>query len=154
MLGKAHASCVKSKLDVLLLKNLLDYRGNVFIFAGDQSWHHLDNCYLTAKAAEHLPKLQPNVAAADDHEMIGQKIHLQHGRVSEIGDLINAGHGRDRGAATNVDKDALRAEQLAGHTHLVWGCKACMALVHRAVFCSLEPSLDTCARFPRDGVFA
>src|SRR5437016_12687422 len=134
MLGKAHAFCVQSKLDALLLKNLLDYRGNVFIFAGDQSWHHLDNCYLTAKAAEHLPELQPNVAAADDHEMIGQKIHLHHGRVSEIGDLINAGHGRDRGAATNVDKDALRAEQHAGHTNLVWDCTASLVLVNHTFF--------------------
>ena len=107
MFGKAHAFCIQSKLDALLLKNLPDRDGNVFIFARDQARHHLDHGHLAAKAAEHLPELQPNVAAADDHEMIGQKIHLHHGRVSEIGDLINAGHRRDRGAATNVDKDAL-----------------------------------------------
>ncbi len=79
---------------------------------------------LTAKAAIHLPELQPDVAAANDDQMFGQEIDVYHGRVGEVGDLVETGHGRDDSAAANVDEDLLGGETVVADRDDVGGLEA------------------------------
>ena len=50
---------------------------------------------LAAEAPEHLRELEPDVAAADDHQMSRDEIDVHHRAVGQIVDLIEPRHGRD-----------------------------------------------------------
>src|SRR6516164_1160541 len=75
---KADAFSAQTNLDTFAFENCFDVFENVFVFTLNQSRRHLDNGDLTAEAAVHLSKLQPNIAAADDDEVLGQKVHVHH----------------------------------------------------------------------------
>ena len=55
---------------------------------GDQPRPHLDDGDLAPEAAKHLAEFETDIAAADDHQMLRQKIDIHHRAVGEIGHLI------------------------------------------------------------------
>src|SRR5207244_10665133 len=75
---KADAFSVQTNLDTFAFENCFDVFGNVFVFTFDQSRPSLHNVDLTAEAAIHLSKLQPHIAAADDDQVLRQKVHVHH----------------------------------------------------------------------------
>ena len=79
-------------VDALGLEDLADRRGDVLVFALDQAIAHLDDGDLAAEAAEHLPELEPDVAAADDDEVLGDEVDVHHRAVGEERHLVDAGH--------------------------------------------------------------
>ena len=72
----------------------------------------LHDGHRAAEAAIHLCELEADVAAADDEQMLGQEIDVHHGGVGVVGDLIEAGHVGNGGAAADVDENPRRFEQL------------------------------------------
>ena len=77
---KADALSAQTYLDAFALENCFDVFGNVFVFvfAVNQSRPSLHDGDFTAKTAVHLSKLQPHIAAADDDQVLGQKVHVHH----------------------------------------------------------------------------
>src|SRR4030095_6321565 len=75
---KADAFRSQTDLDTFAFEDCFDVFGNVFVFMVNQSWPPLHNGDLTAEAAIHLSKLQPPIAAADDDQVLGQKVHVHH----------------------------------------------------------------------------
>src|SRR4029453_2368930 len=75
---KADAFSAQTHLDVFAFENCFDVFGNVFVFTLNQSRPSLHNRDLTAEAAIHLSKLQSYVAAADDDQVLGQKVYVHH----------------------------------------------------------------------------
>src|SRR6266513_1311709 len=75
---KGDAFSPQTDLDTFAFENCFDVFGNVFVFAVNQARSPLHNGHLTAEAAIHLSKLQSHVAAADDDQVLGQKVHVHH----------------------------------------------------------------------------
>src|SRR5438445_1964642 len=75
---KADAFSVQTDLDTFAFENCFDVFGNVFVFTLNQSRSSLHNGDLTAEAAIHLGKLQSHIAAADDDQVLGKKVHVHH----------------------------------------------------------------------------
>src|SRR5262245_362140 len=73
------AFSAQPNFDAFVFDDCLDGFGNVFVFTLNQPRSHLYNRDLTAKAAVHLSKLQTHIAAANDDQMPGQKVHAHHG---------------------------------------------------------------------------
>ena len=73
---------------------------------------HLDDGDAAAEAAEHLRELEPDVAAADDHEMRRDEVEIHHRDVRQIGHRIEPRHLRDQRPAADVDEDLVRAQHL------------------------------------------
>ena len=65
---------------------------NVLVLAGDQARPLLDDRDLGAEAPVHLREFEPDVAAADDHEMLGHPVEREDRAVGEVGDLTDARH--------------------------------------------------------------
>src|SRR5436309_5923243 len=65
---KADAFSPQTDLDTFAFENCFDVFGNVFVFAFNQARPPLHHGDLTAEAAVHLSKLQPDIAAADDDQ--------------------------------------------------------------------------------------
>src|SRR5262249_16095770 len=65
-------------LDAFSFENRLDGFGNVFVFTLDEPRSHFHDGDVTAEAPVHLSKLQPHVAAANDDQMLGEKVHVHH----------------------------------------------------------------------------
>ena len=74
--------------DALVLEDLADRLRDVLVLARDQLAVALDDRHLAAEAAVHLAELEADVAAAQDHEVLGQEVDRHHRGVVEIG------HGR------------------------------------------------------------
>ena len=72
------AFSAQSDVDAFVLEDCPDGFGNVFVFTLNQARPHLHDRDLTAKSAVHLSKLQTNIAAANDDQMLGQKVHFHH----------------------------------------------------------------------------
>ena len=60
-------------LDALVLQDLLDRGGNVFVLPLNQARPHLDDGHLAAESPEHLAELQPDVAAAHDDQVLAEE---------------------------------------------------------------------------------
>src|SRR5437016_3602600 len=77
-LFKADAFSAQTNVDAFAFENCFDVFGNVFVFTLNQPRPSLYNGDLAAEAAIHLGKLQSHVTAADDDQVLGQKIHVHH----------------------------------------------------------------------------
>src|SRR5215467_5337639 len=94
VLRHTDALSVQTDSDSFPLHNLLDCRGDILILVLNEPRSHLDDCDLAAKAPEHLAEFETDVAAANDHEMTREKVHLHHGAVVEAVHLVESRHRR------------------------------------------------------------
>ena len=67
----------EAELDALLLQDALERGGDLGIHARHDAVEELDHGDLGAKPAPHAAEFQPDVAAADDHEMAGNLVQFQ-----------------------------------------------------------------------------
>ena len=81
-------------VDAFALQDFLDGRRHIFILALNQARPHLDDRDLASESPEHLPELQPDIAAAHDDQMLGKKIDVHHRAVGEVFDLLESRHLR------------------------------------------------------------
>src|SRR5262249_58932077 len=71
----AQALCPKPELDAFGSEDRLNRGRNVLILASDQPRSHFHDSDAAAEATVHLRELEPDVAAADHDQMIGQEIN-------------------------------------------------------------------------------
>ena len=107
---KRYAFRIKANCNSLAFENFLDRFGYVLVLARNQPWALFDNGHVRAKPAVHLRKFEAYIAAADDNQMLRHCIEPQHGRVGQEFDVVNAGHVRHIGTATNIEENPGRGE--------------------------------------------
>jgi hypothetical protein len=78
---EADAFGTKTNVDSLCLENVPHSRGHILVLAVDKTRSLLDDGHLAAEAAVHLRKLEADVTAADDDEVMRQDIEIQQGFV-------------------------------------------------------------------------
>src|SRR6185369_17164971 len=91
-------------------EDALDRRADLLVLARDQPRRHLAHGDLRAEAAEHLCELQPDVAAADDRQVLGHAVELEDAAVIERRHAIEAIDRWSRRFSADVEKDLRRAE--------------------------------------------
>ena len=145
---------VQTDCDPFLLENLPDRIGHIFVLARDEALGHFDDGHFAAEATVHLREFESDIAAADDEQMIRQKVHLHHAAVRQKRDLIEPRHVRDKGARAGVDENALGLEQMVVNAHGPWALESRMAPKDRAVGKTLHPLSHALARRTGDLVLA
>ena len=100
-----HSASVRTVMPSLD-ENRPDGFRNVLVLTSDQARSLLDDRDVGAEAPVHLREFEPNVAAADDHEMLRYPVERKDRAVGEIGNFADARHLGHRGAAADVDEDA------------------------------------------------
>ena len=105
-----HALRVRAQADALALEDRADLGGDVIVLARQQLRHSLDHRHLGAEAPVHLREFQPDIAAADDHQVRRPEIHLHDAAVGEERNVLHARQIGHRGARADVDEDALGFE--------------------------------------------
>ena len=90
-------------------QDLPDRRRDVLVLALNQPRPHLDDGDFAAEPPEHLPELEPDVAAAHDDQVLREKVDAPSSSCWSDTDLVEPGHrGHDR-APAHVDEDPLGA---------------------------------------------
>src|ERR1019366_7382841 len=108
----AHAIGIRVQhgLNSVLLKYPGDFFRNVRVLAGEQLTSRLDNGHATAEAAKHLPKLQADISASEDQQMLRNGVQLHDGSAVEKGYGLQAVEWGHRGTRTGVDEDLAGGE--------------------------------------------
>ena len=94
---------------------------------------HFDDRYPAAKAAIHLAEFEADIAAADNDQMVRQKIDIHHRRIRQVGRFVYAGHWRHHRPAADINKDPSGMQPLAGDFHCLRRREPGVAAVERDV---------------------
>jgi len=94
------------------LEDLANRVRDILVFTGNQSRILLDDGDLRAESSIHLRKLETDVTAADDNQMLRDEIDLHHPGIGEEGCLLDARKRRNKGAPPDVDENFLGGQRL------------------------------------------
>ncbi len=119
MRSEADAFGVQSDLDPLAFEHFSHGVGDVGVVAGDQAWALFDHGDPGAEATVDLGELEPDVAAADDDQVVGHLVELHHARAGEGVHVADTGHVGDPGASADVQEDPLGLEHPIADDHAV-----------------------------------
>ena len=127
-----------------------DRGGNVRVFAVDEARRHLHDRDLAAEPPVHLGEFQPDIAAADDHQMARHEVDRHHRAVRQIGrpDRARARFGTTARPPTLM-KIRSAVEDGVADLNLVRRDKAGMALIDRAIRQGPQALFDPHARLLR-----
>ena len=129
-------------MNAFVFHDLPDCLGDIHVFALNQPRGHLDDRHLAPKTPKHLSKLQPDVAAAYDHQMPRKKIDVHHRGIGEIRNLLDAGHVGNKGTPAHVDKNLGGCEAIGANANLVGRFEPCMASTNRDVGIPAQSRFD------------
>ena len=74
---EADALGIEVHRDAFIFEDAFHGRGDVLVLVLDQPRAALDDRHLGAEAAIHLREFEPDIAAADDHQMPRQRVELE-----------------------------------------------------------------------------
>jgi hypothetical protein len=145
----------EAQRDALGDEHRFQRRRGVGILARQKVRVAIDDGDAGAEAAEHLPHLAADVAAAEDDEVRRQRVERLVGAVVVPAPAVEAGERRARGAHAGVDDDELAAVTLAGDLDLPLADEARRrAHQHQPLAGRRDASLDSGAPAGDDGVLA
>src|SRR6058998_1435225 len=97
----------------VLAQNLADLLGDVGVLAWRELRGALDDRHAAAEAAEHLPELEPDVAASQDQEVLRQHGEFHDRRGVERGNGVEPLQRGASRAAARVDEDQRCRQRLS-----------------------------------------
>src|SRR5206468_9243507 len=113
---------------------------------------HLDDGDAAAEAANHLCELQPDIAAADDDQVLGDEVDIHHGDVGQVADALEPVHRWNLRPGSDVQEDLLRGETLAVDVYRLVVDEAGVAAIHGRALQAGHPAFDAAAGLCDDGV--
>ena len=78
-----------------------------------------------------VTSIEADIAAADNDQMVRQKIDVHHRRIRQVGHFVYTGHWRHQRPAADIDKDPFSAQPLAGDFHCLRRCEPGVAAIER-----------------------
>src|SRR5262249_40206837 len=121
----------------------------VVVLAREELRVSLHDRHLRPEAPIHLPELEPDVAAADDDEMLRDLTQREQRRVREEPapiDTLQTGKIRNVGARADVDEHARRGERLVTDRDRLRPREARLTVDDGHALHLTEPRLETGAR--------
>src|SRR5205807_4954399 len=94
----------------ILAQDLRHFLGDIGILAGQQLLPPLHDRHPAAEPAEHLPELEPDVAAAHDQEVLGNLAQIHDRRRVQGGNAVEAGHRGLGRPGPRVNEDEVGGE--------------------------------------------
>ena len=135
-------ACVGEDIDVLGLDNFPDGVRDILILTGDEALSSPDNRDLAPEAMVPLPEFETDIAATQDQEMLGKKIHLHDGGVSHVSERLEAGDIEHGSAAAHVVEYLFRIDEIITHADLARSLEADLPLMDGSILNGLEATLD------------
>jgi hypothetical protein len=123
-LVQAQALRLQPEGDAFAFEHRLDRRRDFRILARDDARRHLDHGDAAAEAPVHLRELEADVAAADDDQVLRQKIDVHHPGAREkrhFSDAFPLGYRR---TAARIDEDFRGFEHSAVDADLCAGSRS------------------------------
>jgi hypothetical protein len=77
--------------DTLPLDDLTDRLRYVLVLARDEPLLHLDDRHRGAEPPVHLREFEPDIAAADDDQMLGKPVESEQRGIGQIRHLVHTG---------------------------------------------------------------
>src|ERR1700691_1240025 len=69
---------IQMELDSLPFENFLKLGGDLRVLARNDLRPAVNDGHLARKAAEHLPKFEPDISASEDNQMLGKRRKFHH----------------------------------------------------------------------------
>ena len=91
-------------LDTVLAQNVCDRVGDVGILAAEELRTALNDCHIRSEAPEHLSELEPDVSAADDHQVLRRLVELHDRRRVQVRHVVDTFDLRQGRAAPTLKK--------------------------------------------------
>ena len=120
----------------------------------DEARRHFNDRDLAAEPPVHLGEFQPDIAAADDHQVARHEVDGHHRAVRQIGHLIEPGQVWHQSPAADIDEDAFGGEERITDLNLVRRDEAAMAVIDRAIGQAPQALLYTHARLPGNPILS
>ncbi len=136
------------------LEDRADAVGHVLILARQQARRTLHHRHGGAEPPHQLRELQSDVAAADDHQVLGHRVQFHHRHVVQRRHRVDARQLRAHRAPADVEEDARRAQAPAASLERGRADETGVADDHLGAFQAAHPGLDAVARPGDDGVLA
>ncbi len=147
---KADAFGVGADGDILMLQHVAQDLRDRLVLARNQAVPLLDDRDARSEAAIGLPEFEPDIAAADHHEMLGQIGEIEQRTVGEQPHVARARHVGDQRAAADIDEDIVGEEKLVADAHALGPFEPRMAEDERAPGQPAQPMLAIGPRIDRD----
>src|SRR5262249_12770560 len=128
--------------------------GDVGIFAWNQARGMFEYGDPAAETAEQLRELEADITAADDDEMLRQKVDVHHRRGGPIPGPIDAGDRRNKGAASHIEKDFFGRENRVACLYFPIREKTGVRVEDSAIRCIAQPLLHSRSGFTGDLILA
>src|SRR5882672_5415610 len=151
---ECHALGAGADHDTLALENGADFGGDVVVFARQELVEFLDHGDFGAEAAVGLRKLEADIAAADDDEVLGHAVHFHYRAVGQVGHLADSGEFGHERAAADVEEDPGGLQRPAVHVEGARGGEARVAADQGDVLHALDPVGHAVRRMLHDAVLA
>src|SRR5438067_8478471 len=127
---------------------------DVFVFARDEAGGFFDDGDFAAEAAEDLGEFEADVTAAYDDEMTWQSLELEDANVVHPWNDVGSGKIGDDGAASDVEEDFFRGEEIVADTDLIGRPEVGVAGEDGAILHAAQIGFEAIAGVEDDLVFA
>ena len=157
--SQRHALGAGANGDAFALEDGADFRGDVLVLTRQQLVEFLDHRHLRTEAPVHLRELQADVAAADDHQVLGHPVNIHHGGIGEVRNVLHAGNIGHHRPAADVDEDFVSLQGALARiaSDYIDGARpgeTRLAPQQRDVLHAGNPGRKAVARLPDDAVLA
>lgn len=153
-LSDSHVVGTNDNVDAFGLQDLSDGGRDVLVLAGSQPRSPLDDGDRSTETTVHLGELQRDVAAADDDQMLWQRVEFEDGNVGQEIDVGKPRDVRSHRAATDVEEYPVRTQQVVTDPQGVRILESGVPAEHGAAVYAVQPILDTLTVGEHDAVFA
>src|SRR5262249_25581173 len=136
---------IETQIDALTRQNVLDCGGDLGVLALHNTWSHFDDRHLRPESPKHLPKLEADIAAADDDEVLRGRVEIHHRAICEERSRVESRQWRRRRPPADVDEDPVGAQNTIVDDDLAIAAKTRVPEIDVATRQPAEPFLDALA---------
>src|SRR5208282_5093828 len=134
-------ACIQYETHALGFQSLLQLGHHVSVLPRQDLATVVNNRDAAAEPAKHLAKLQPDVAATQDEQMLGYFGKFHDAGVGEVFNRLQAWKAGNVRPRSRIDEDALALQQLVSHFDLPGAGESGMPAVKVQALPGIDPAL-------------
>ena len=107
------------ELDAFGFERFLKRDCDVSVFSSQDLTAAMNNRHAAAKAAEHLPEFEPDIAATEDDQVFGNFLQFHQRLIREVAGRVDSGDAWRSGPRSRVDENFIALEDFVSHLQLL-----------------------------------